>query len=51
MRDRLYQFFLSNGVLLRPLGNVLYILPPYCIQKSELEYIYDLIIQTLDGEI
>ena len=28
LRPRLYQYFLSRGVLLRPLGNVVYILPP-----------------------
>lgn len=51
MRDRLYHFFLSKGILLRPLGNVLYILPPYCIQSEELELIYDQIILTLEGDL
>lgn len=51
MRDRLYHFFLSKGILLRPLGNVLYVLPPYCIQREELKLIYDQIILTLEGEI
>ena len=51
MRERLYEFFLSKGILLRPLGNVLYILPPYCIQKDELEFIYDQITLTLEGDI
>lgn len=48
-RDRLYHFFLSRGILLRPLGNVLYIMPPYCIQAEELRIIYDQIINTLEG--
>lgn len=48
LRDRLYNFFLNKGILIRPLGNVLYILPPYCIQLNELEYIYDQIIFTLE---
>lgn len=51
MRDRLYHFFLSNGILLRPLGNVLYILPPYCIQAEELHLIYKHIIFTLEGTL
>lgn len=51
MRDRLYHFFLSKGILLRPLGNVLYILPPYCIQADELKFIYDHIILTLEGHL
>jgi adenosylmethionine-8-amino-7-oxononanoate aminotransferase len=51
MRDRLYHFFLSKGILLRPLGNVLYILPPYCIKPEELKLIYDQIILTLEGTL
>lgn len=51
MRDRLYHFFLSKGILLRPLGNVLYILPPYCIQKDELKLVYYQIILTLEGDL
>lgn len=51
LRDRLYHFFLSKRILLRPLGNVLYILPPYCIQSEELKLIYDQIILTLEGDL
>jgi adenosylmethionine-8-amino-7-oxononanoate aminotransferase len=51
IRDRLYRFFLSKGILLRPLGNVLYILPPYCIEVDELKFIYDQIILTLEGDL
>ena len=47
MRDQLYQFFLERKILLRPLGNVLYVLPHYCIQIEELQYIYDNIIFSL----
>ncbi len=32
----LYQHFLSCGYLIRPLGNVLYLMPPYCSTKEEL---------------
>jgi adenosylmethionine-8-amino-7-oxononanoate aminotransferase len=35
--------FLERGFLLRPLGNVLYILPPYCITEGELISIYECI--------
>jgi adenosylmethionine-8-amino-7-oxononanoate aminotransferase len=28
------------GVLLRPLGNTVYILPPYCITQNELGQVY-----------
>jgi adenosylmethionine---8-amino-7-oxononanoate aminotransferase len=43
IRDRLYSFFLSKGVLLRPLGNTVYIMPPYCITPEELNYVYAVI--------
>jgi adenosylmethionine-8-amino-7-oxononanoate aminotransferase len=36
----LYRMFLEQDVLLRPLGNTVYILPPYCITSDELERIY-----------
>jgi len=40
LRDTLYNYFLEKNILLRPLGNVLYILPPYCIKQEELTRIY-----------
>ena len=43
VRQKLYQDFLDQGVLLRPLGNVIYILPPYCIKEKELEKVYKVI--------
>lgn len=35
IRDRAYSFFLDKGVLLRPLGNTIFINPPYCISSEE----------------
>ena len=43
VRQKLYQDFLNQGVLLRPLGNVIYILPPYCIKEKELKKVYKVI--------
>jgi adenosylmethionine---8-amino-7-oxononanoate aminotransferase len=40
---KLYHFFLQRGVLLRPLGNTIYVMPPYCITDDELDLIYDAI--------
>jgi adenosylmethionine---8-amino-7-oxononanoate aminotransferase len=45
---KLYHFFLEKGVLLRPLGNVVYILPPYAITPEEIRIIYDVIEQGLE---
>jgi adenosylmethionine---8-amino-7-oxononanoate aminotransferase len=47
LRDKLYVYFLEAGIILRPLGNILYILPPYCITNDELNYIYSKIEQAL----
>jgi len=35
---RIYQYALGKGVLLRPLGNVVYFMPPYVISAAELHY-------------
>ncbi|HEY9907839.1 MAG TPA: adenosylmethionine--8-amino-7-oxononanoate transaminase [Thermosynechococcaceae cyanobacterium] len=40
--------FLEAGFLLRPLGNTLYLMPPYCITSEELESIYQAIRRILD---
>lgn len=48
LRDKLYMHFLEAGIILRPLGNVLYILPPYCITNEQLDYIYSQIEHALD---
>jgi len=34
---KVYQYGLKNGVLLRPLGNVIYFMPPYIIKKNEID--------------
>lgn len=39
----LYKFYNKNGVLLRPLGNTVYVMPPYCISQASLNQIYDTI--------
>jgi len=48
LRDRLYQYFLDAGIILRPLGNIIYILPPYCVTTEDLNYIYSKIEQALE---
>lgn len=48
LRDKLLAFFMTNGVFLRPLGNTIYIQPPYIITKTELHKIYNTIIEALE---
>ena len=38
---KIYQYALKNGVLLRPLGNVVYFMPPYVITDKELEKVLE----------
>ena len=49
LRPRLYEFYLNRGVLLRPLGNVVYVLPPYVITPEEVHHVYDVIQDSLAG--
>jgi adenosylmethionine-8-amino-7-oxononanoate aminotransferase len=41
---RLQEFFRASRVLLRPLGNTIYVLPPYCVTSEDLTVIYDTIV-------
>jgi adenosylmethionine---8-amino-7-oxononanoate aminotransferase len=46
-RSMLYQFYLDAGVLLRPLGHIIYILPPFAISPTDLHYVHDRIVDSL----
>ncbi|SMG08478.1 adenosylmethionine-8-amino-7-oxononanoate aminotransferase [Marivirga sericea] len=49
VRHKLYPFFLERNILLRPLGNIIYILPPYIIKKKELEQVYSAVEEMLES--
>jgi adenosylmethionine-8-amino-7-oxononanoate aminotransferase len=44
---RLSRAFLDRGLLLRPLGNVLYVMPPYVISETETRWVVDQIADVL----
>jgi adenosylmethionine-8-amino-7-oxononanoate aminotransferase len=46
---RLYDDFLRRGLLVRPLGNTIYLMPPYCSTPQELERVFDAIGEIVDG--
>jgi adenosylmethionine-8-amino-7-oxononanoate aminotransferase len=48
LRNKLYDFFIENGVILRPVGNIVYILPPYIITKEQLEKVYQTVENALE---
>jgi adenosylmethionine-8-amino-7-oxononanoate aminotransferase len=39
-RDYIYQYFIDRGIIMRPLGNVIYLLPPYCSSNEDLDSAY-----------
>ncbi|MBB5054618.1 adenosylmethionine-8-amino-7-oxononanoate aminotransferase [Afipia massiliensis] len=47
---RLYRGFLARGLLVRPLGNTVYIMPPYCSTADDLDLVFDA-IDELAGEV
>ena len=49
--DKFIPHCLKNGVYLRPLGNTIYIMPPYCITIPELEIIYSVVSDFLETDI
>ncbi|MCF2522391.1 adenosylmethionine--8-amino-7-oxononanoate transaminase [Bradyrhizobium sp. G127] len=45
---RLYRGFLARGLLVRPLGNTIYIMPPYCSTAHDLDLVYDAVDELAD---
>ncbi len=48
LRDWMVDYCISRGLIIRPLGNVLYLIPPYCITTEELEKVYSTLSSMLD---
>jgi adenosylmethionine-8-amino-7-oxononanoate aminotransferase len=48
MRNKLYNFFIENGIILRPVGNIVYILPPFIISQNQLEKVYQVVENALE---
>lgn len=43
LKERVYRFGIQNGVLLRSLGNVIYVMPPYGTNLEDLDHVYQVI--------
>ena len=48
MRMKLYNFFIEHGVILRPVGNIVYILPPYVMTDEQLAKVYQVVEQAVE---
>lgn len=42
---------LAKGIYLRPLGNTVYIMPPYCITEKEMDQVYDFLVRILSDQL
>lgn len=47
LKEEIYEYFMNRNLLLRPLGNVIYLIPPYVIDRKELRRIYTAIKEFL----
>lgn len=47
-RQKLYDFFIQNQLILRPVGNTIYVLPPYVITDEQLERVYEVLLRATD---
>jgi adenosylmethionine-8-amino-7-oxononanoate aminotransferase len=45
---KLYEFALSQGALVRPLGNVVYWMPPYVMDESQIDFLADVTLRGID---
>ena len=48
LRNKLYDFFIESGIILRPVGNIVYILPPYVISDEQLQKVYEVVEKALE---
>lgn len=48
LAPRLAAFYRERGALIRPLGNTVYVMPPYCTSAGDLAHIWDAIAASLD---
>ncbi len=46
--ENITTYFLKRKIIIRPLGNILYLIPPYCITEQELKNVYNVIDEFLN---
>ena len=45
--EKVAPFFHERGIIIRPLGNVIYVIPPYCITRAQLSKVFNSIQEFL----
>lgn len=45
---RIFEYALKKGVLLRPIGSVVYFIPPYVITPDEIRFMISTAIEAID---
>ncbi len=48
---RVYRHALERGVILRPLGNVVYFMPPYCVTEAEIELMVEVAVEGIERAV
>lgn len=48
IKERLYRYFIQQKILLRPFGNTVHVIPPYCVTEEELVHIYAHLANTFE---
>ena len=48
VRDSITEKCLQKGVYVRPLGNTIYLMPPYCISDNDLDKVYDTLLEAIN---
>lgn len=43
-RNKMYNYFIDNNIILRPIGNTIYILPPYVISNNQIDKVINCIL-------
>ena len=48
IRNELYKYYISHGVILRPVYHTIYVLPPYIVTDEQLDKVYHIIEESIE---
>ena len=47
-RNEIFQFFMEKGVFIRPLGNTIYLTPPFITSEEQMEKVYETTLECIE---